>query len=286
MTIARNRQICLEATPYYHCICRCVRRAYLCGKDAITGRSFEHRRAWIEQRLLGLADVFAIDVVAYAVMNNHYHVILHVDGDQAKLWTSSEIFDRWSRLYGLPDVVKRAVTGEQLSAEDNAAVGAKVETWRARLMDISWFMKCINYEIAVKANREDECSGRFWEGRFESQALLDETALLQCMAYVDLNPVRAKIAKTPERSEYTSVKRRIDAADHRLMPFDGVNPPNGGEYGNVIPCTFNDYLALVDWTGRIIAEGERGAIPISVPPIFERLRTSPARWIQAMEPTR
>ncbi len=286
MTIARNRQICLEATPYYHCICRCVRRAYLCGKDAITGRSFEHRRAWIEQRLLGLADVFAIDVVAYAVMNNHYHVILHVDGDQAKLWTSSEIFDRWSRLYGLPDVVKRAVTGEQLSAEDNAAVGAKVETWRARLMDISWFMKCINYEIAVKANREDEGSGRFWEGRFESQALLDETALLQCMAYVDLNPVRAKIAKTSERSEYTSVKRRIDAADHRLMPFDGVNPPNGGEYGNVIPCTFNDYLALVDWTGRIIAEGKRGAIPISVPPIFERLRTSPARWIQAMEPTR
>jgi putative transposase len=140
--------------------------------------------------------------------------------------------------------------------------------------------------IAVKANREDECSVCFWEGRFESQALLDESALLQCITYIDLNLVCVKIAKTPEQSEYTLVKRRIDAADHRLMPFDGVNPPDGGEYSNVIPCTFNGYLALVDWTGRIITEGKRGVVPISVPPMFERLRTSPARWIQAMEPTR
>jgi REP element-mobilizing transposase RayT len=286
MTIARNRQICLEATPYYHCICRCVRRAYLCGNDAITGRSFEHRRAWIEQRLLELADVFAIDVVAYAVMNNHYHVILHVDGDKAKLWTGSEVIDRWSRLYGLPDVVKRAVAGELLSTEDNAAVAAKVETWRARLMDLSWFMKCTNYEIAVKANREDECSGRFWEGRFESQALLDESALVQCMAYIDLNPVRSKIAKTPEQSEYTSVKCRIDLADHCLMPFRGNDFSSRGEFRKVLPCTFDDYLALIDWTGRIIIEGKRGAISAGAPPILERLGTNTSRWIQAMEPGR
>jgi hypothetical protein len=145
MTIARNRQICLEVTSHHHCICRCVRRAYLFGKDAITG-PFEHRRAWIEQRLLELADVFAIDVAAYAVMNNHYHVILHVDGEKAKLWATSEVIDRRSRLYGLPAVVRSAVSGELLSIEDNAAVAAEVETWRARLMDLSWFMKCIHYD--------------------------------------------------------------------------------------------------------------------------------------------
>mgnify|MGYP005667033779 CR=1 FL=1 len=83
MTRARETQISLDVTPYYHCVSRCVRRAFLCGKDSYTGANYEHRRQWVEDRLLLLAEVFAIDLCAYAVMSNHLHVALHINAAKA-----------------------------------------------------------------------------------------------------------------------------------------------------------------------------------------------------------
>ena len=85
MTIARSQQIDLSVTPYYHCVNRCVRRAFLCGEDSLTGNSYEHRREWIADKIKSLSGVFAIDVAAYAVMSNHYHVVLQVDQKVLKL---------------------------------------------------------------------------------------------------------------------------------------------------------------------------------------------------------
>ncbi len=105
---------------------------------------------------------------------------------------------------------KRFINNDRLFPADLDALSLKAEIWRQNLIDISWFMRCLNESIARQANQEDGCAGRFWEGRFNSQVLLDEKALAACLAYVDLNPVRAKMAVTPKHSEHTSVMVRIE----------------------------------------------------------------------------
>jgi len=163
-----------------------------------------------------------------------------------------------------------------------------IATWRQRLASISWFMRCLNEPIARAANREDDVSGRFWEGRFKSQALLDEKALVACMAYVDLNPIRAKIAQSPETSAHTSIKRRIERAhatplpnhldqlSSGLLPFAG-NPRNDMPRG--LPFSLSDYLELVDWSGRIIREDKKGQIPAQLPDILQRLELDSRHWL-------
>ncbi|MDN5871630.1 MAG: transposase [Nitrococcus sp.] len=99
MTLARHRQVSLEETPFYHCMARCVRRAFLCGEDSLTGQSFEHRKQWIVDNLMEFARIFAIDVCAYAVMSNHYHVVVQVDLERARAWSDEEVIRRWRQLF-------------------------------------------------------------------------------------------------------------------------------------------------------------------------------------------
>jgi len=288
MPKSRKSLVSLEATPYYHCVSRCVRRAFLCGEDTFTGKSFEHRRQWIEDRLLALGSIFAIDVCAYAVMSNHYHVVLHINADQALAWSVDEVIERWHRLFKGSLLSQRYAQGETLSKAEQNALSDQVEEWRGRLMDISWFMRCANEPIAREANREDKVTGRFWEGRFKSQALLDEKALAAGMVYVDLNPIRARMAESPEDSDHTSIKRRIKQAcrgqtpdqpekqPESLFPFIGYlreNMPEG------LPFRLNDYLELVDWSGRILREDKKEAIPSDVPPILQRLDMDVRHWL-------
>jgi hypothetical protein len=262
----RKRLVSLDDTPYYHCISRCVRRAFLCGTDSVTGFDFSHRRDWIVERMQFLAEIFAIDLCAYAVMSNHYHVVVRVDRDMALTWSDREVAERWLGLFKGPALVHRWLTDDDLDAGEQQAVREWVSTWRVRLHDLSWYMRCLNESIARMANLEDRCTGRFWEGRFKSQALLDERALLACMAYVDLNPIRAAMASTPERSDYTSIQERIRQPDTpTLLTFDGDAEGQG------IPFTLSDYLELVDWSGRAIRSDKRGYIPESAPPILSRL---------------
>jgi REP element-mobilizing transposase RayT len=253
MPQSRKSQVSLIDTPYYHCVSRCVRRSFLCGIDNYSGQSYDHRRGWVEERLLFLSAAFAIDICAYAVMSNHTHVVLHVDKTEADRWDTDEVLRHYHTLHKGTLLTHQYMKGVKLNPGELITFDETVELYRQRLFDISWFMRNLNEYIAREANKEDGCTGRFWEGRFKSQALLDESAVLACMAYVDLNPIRAKMEKTPETSKYTSIKKRTQAVKNKqrqpklLMPFVGnlrQNMPKGIAY------SLKDYCDLIDITGR------------------------------------
>ena len=246
---------------------------------SIPGRCYEHRRDWLEQKLLDTASVFAIKLCAYTVMSNHYHVVLHVRPDLAASWTDNEVIKRWHQLFSGTLLSHQYLLGKPLNRAEQRQIKAQIKEWRHRLTDISWFMRIVNEAIARQANAEDDCTGRFWEGRFKSQALLDEAALLTCMAYVDLNPIRAGIAPTPEASEFTSIKCRIEALKAMHPPHQSLEDFVGNSNNIGIAFRIKDYLELVDWTARIVRDDKRGFISNSTASIFERLNLPDKSWI-------
>ena len=259
MTKPRSQLIDIQQTSYYYCINRCVRRSFLCGVDHLIGKNYEYRKNWIVERLALLSRVFAIDVASYAIMSNHYHVALRADKDKASGWSDKQVANRWKQLYNWPLLVSKYFKGETDKAE---MVKAReiIQTWRERLFDISWFMRCLNEYLARQANREDNCTGKFWEDRYKCQALLGEAAVLMCMAYVDLNPIRADITDTPEKSDYTSIQQRINTLEKsktkkkqhkkpdtspkvKLMP---LVKQSSDRQPNAIGYTLKDYFELID----------------------------------------
>lgn len=164
---------------------------------------------------------------------------------------------------------------------------------RKRLSSLSWFMKCLNERVARLANAEDGCTGSFWEGRFKAQSLLDPQALVSCMVYVDLNPIRAKVAKTAEDSDFTSVQDRILARQAKLVDELSKQPIsrriNHWLYSfeprpeQALPLSLDEYLELVDLTGREIRKGKRGAIPVDLEPILVRLNVRPEKWLDTTQ---
>ena len=298
MTQPRSQQVSVADTPYYHVVSRCVRRTFLCGYDRATGKDYEYRRDWLEGRIRVLSSLFAIDICAYAVMSNHYHIVVKLNPCEAEAWSDDEVLHRWCSLHkGMP-LVQKYLDGKPLLVVELQAVKQCVAVYRSRLQSLSWFMKCLNEPIARQANKEDGCTGHFWEARFKSQALFTEDALLSAMAYIDLNPIRARMADTPESSKFTSIKERINpqfdlaaAITQQIkseslryfdLPFKPLAMFDGDlKLGEQLGILFGavDYLQLVDSTGRIIREGKRGHISEKLPPILDRLNLDIEVWL-------
>jgi REP element-mobilizing transposase RayT len=293
MATPRKEVVTDGQTGVYHCISRCVRRAFLCGFDKYLNRSFEHRKEWIKERLQLLVSNFAVDLCSYALMSGHLHLILRTAPDQVDDWTDEDVARRWLTIFPMSghkshDPDKISATEFQMLVMNKK----RIKEIRERLSSVSWFMRCLNEYIARLANKEDDCKGRFWEGRFKCIKLLDDSAVLACMAYVDLNPIRAGIAKTPEDSEFTGIYDRIIARgmhteaaslqpppDSWLCPIttDGTTKPD-----SILNMELDDYLRLVDWSGRQIREDKRGAIPVDLAPILERLKVDPDHWLRTV----
>ena len=284
----------------FHCINRCVRQAYLCGEDPHTGRNYEHRKVWLEERLEFLAGQFAIDVLGFAIMSNHFHLVLRNRPDVVATWSDEEVACRWLRLCPVrktPDGLPAEPTEPELASMIN--MPERLSEIRRRLSDISWLMRMIAEQIARRANAEDQTAGRFWQGRFKAVKLLDEAAVLACAAYVDLNPIRAGICETLEQSDHTSAQRRIESLplpansqtrpDGWLAPVDlqetrsmpGPLPDRGGRRASgkgFVPMSTVEYLELVEWTGRQFVRG-KASIPNHVPPLLSRLGIGAADWL-------
>jgi REP element-mobilizing transposase RayT len=245
MALPRSKYVQEGQEGVYHCFSRCVRRAFLYGFDALTRRDFSHRKAWLVDRLRHLAAIFAVDVCAYAVMENHYHTILRTRPDIVATWSDREVASRWLTLF--PRKRKPWHTVIPPVEEEIRALAHcpdRIATLRQRLSSLSWFMGRLNEFIARAANKEDQVKGRFWESRFKCQALLDEAAIAACMVYVDLNPIRAGLAGSPEQSDFTSIQDRIRAWQMETMttasvPSNAPQDMQSGSSGSEIPLPEN-----------------------------------------------
>lgn len=292
--IARAQLVDPREVEVFHCMNRCVRHTHLCGKDHTTGRNYDHRKQWLEEGFKRLASIFAIDLIGYAIMSNHFHVILRSRPDLVKNWSDTEVARRWLMLCPprrTPQGEAAEPTEAQLDTIRNDP--ERVAALRLRLSNISWWMRMASEPIARRANREDELTGRFWEGRYKCVKLCDEGALLACLAYVDLNPVRAGIATSPATSSTTSLARRAEsegnpgASDAHLSPLEldqqqlGALPSRSKSRASDKGClrlTTREYLELVEWTGRNVIRGKSNTLPALLEPLLERLQMSPEHW--------
>jgi hypothetical protein len=300
--VLRTELCATDEVQLFHLINRCVRRTFLCGKCPDTGKDYSHRKQWIRDRLEVLASIFALDIMSFAVMSNHLHVVVRTRPDLVKDWSDQEVAQRWWNLFpqrktsnNRPEVP----TEFELNHIRNDKEGLAEK--RKRLSSISWFMRCLVEPIARRGNRDDNVTGRFWEGRFKAQLLPDEASLAACMAYVDLNPIRAMVAKTPEKRPFTSVQERIRdrqaATEAESVDSQDRQTEHGGRAGwlapvalepkrkkvrdksttrrasnkGCLPMTLDDYLALLDWTGRHYRRDKPGRIPADCQSILQRL---------------
>lgn len=271
MTTPRALLIDSQASGFYHLISRCVRQSWLCGQ--IGTQNYEHRKAWLIERLELLGQVFAVDIYAYTIMSNHFHLVVHSDPLAPLSWTDHEVVTRW--LTSCPprdskgeiDSRRHEILRQRLLADPE-----QLAQLREKLGSVSVFMKLLKQPIARRANLEDGCSGHFFEQRFYSGALLDDDAVIAAMAYVDLNPIRAKIASSLENSDNTSAQHRLRnsaaAIEEYLAPvISGLPEPSR------VPISTADYFRRL----RAVTHGERNKVQGSVHGRFQDHLTALAK---------
>jgi REP element-mobilizing transposase RayT len=264
MALARSKYVKEDQVGVYHCFSRCVRRAFLCGYDAASQQDFSHRKTLLVDRLRQLAAIFAIEVCAYAIMENHYHTILRTRPDIVATWSDLQVATRWLILFPHSSPEKDPAdppTDKEISAL--AECTQRIAQLRKRLSSLSWFMGRLNEFIARAANKEDNLKGRFWESRFKCLRLLDDAAIAACMVYVDLNPIRAGLAASPEESDFTSIQERI----HAWRMETTSTPSVPGESAQTIrPPSFDGDMPKLDNTTATFMS-------------VDALAPSPAAWL-------
>lgn len=216
--LARAELFAYDEIATVHVMNRVVRRCYLMGSDPVSGKNYDYRRAWIEELLVHFAGQFGIDLLGFAILSNHFHLILRSRPDCVAQWNDAEVARRWMLICPKrKDAAGNPAEPSQSEIDLIRNDPVRLAETRKRLSNISWWMRLLCQRVAQRANAEDRASGdgqilgKFWQNRYRAVRLLDEAALVACTAYVDLNPIRAGIATTLATSDHTSIQRRIEA---------------------------------------------------------------------------
>lgn len=292
-----------EEVAVVHVMAKTVRSIYLFGTDELTEKCYDHRRDWIEKQLIHQAKYFGIDLLANAIMSNHFHLVLCSRPDVVSTWDDTEVANRWLHLCPKrKDALGNPQEPNERELDSIRTKPEEVKKIRSRLSDISWWMRLCCQKIAQRANYESGENGRFFNGRFKATRLLDEQSILACMIYVDLNPIRAGIAVTVETSSHTSIIKRIKAmnelnkqlaerSDAHLRPIEikqnedgqvqvAVKSKDQKRCSNkgVLEVSIIEYFKLADYTARLRKIGKVGYTPASLPPILERIGFDLKTW--------
>ncbi len=256
-----------------------------------------------------LAEIFAVAVGGFSVLDNHLHLLVRLDPDIAKTWSDEDVVRALensspSRQSRKPLPVSKDWV--EMKLKDARWVAAA----RERLQSLSWFMKCLKEPLARLANKQDQTRGAFFEERFKSIAILDEESLLATCAYIDLNPVAAGIVEVPEKSPHTSITQRVKSVKAQgrirdlkaaargsvagstaaagleeplwLCPIEDRRTIDSGREGMLTGLSLGSYLLLVDYTGRLFRMG-KAVISAELASIFDRLGSTADSWWSRLE---
>ena len=187
--MARPNRVKSDGEGYYHVI------------DRIAHREFLLRDERIKKRLLDLmrraAEFSGVDVCTYVLMDNHLHLCVHVP--EAGDIDERTVVERVGMLYGEPRAAALRAELERLRAAGMEADAVRIlDRLRARMGDLSEFMKTFKQRVTQWYNRELGHEGTLWSGRFKSVLLEKDDAVRAVANYIHCNPVRAKMVESAE----------------------------------------------------------------------------------------
>ena len=248
---------------------RCVRRAFLTGFDPVSGVDYSYRKEMIRKRMESLSSVFGIEVLTYAILSNHMHLVIRNRPDIVANWNDRIAAEHWLRIFPGKRIDQDLGVPSSTDIDALVANEERLKILRIRLSDPSWYMKSLSETIARRCNQADQATGHFWEGRFKAQAILDETSLLACSMYVDLNPIRAKMSETIETSEFTSAYDRIQTLQGKTIESAALDTPllTQGEVAKVMQDTAVENLQ------KLKRKNQRG----------KRRRVAPDAWLAPVQ---
>ena len=277
MTKPRSHYVDSEHARYYHVTSRCVRRAWLLGIDPLTRVDHNHRKGVLLQRMQHLARYFAVQIMGYAIMSNHFHIVLHYDPKENDRWSDEQVAERWCAAFNggsIADSPDQAQTLESFDVNQTIRYhtllldAERLSRCRDALGSLSCFMQHLKQRFSAWANHEERAKGCFFEKRFYSGALLTEEDLLACMAYVDLNPVEAGMARSLREAGDTSIYERLSSVRFDVSTLETYLAPlwsdAEAEHDNVtasglskrLPCTLREYATQLNLAITYLTRGD------------------------------